>query len=138
MPAPMDRPARTRLVSLAVVLLLVSVPLVIVAASSGGGEDEPKGSMRVERSTERPELILYLTGELNRPERAANRETVTVECVDGDGRVLATEQERFPFTDTDQGTLDPHIHLTLDAAQIGEVERCRLGGTEPLLEAPVL
>lgn len=137
MPAPMDRPARTRLVALAV-LLAVSVPLVIVAASGRGGEDEPKDSLRVERSTQRSELILYLTFELNRPKRAGNRGTVTVECLDADGRVLATQQERWPFTDTDQGTLDPHTHLPLDPAQIGDVERCRLDGTEPLLEGPVL
>jgi hypothetical protein len=139
MPAPMDRSARTRLVALTV-LLAVSVPLVIVAVSGGGGgdEDEPQDSLLVERSTERPELIVYVTPDLNLAERAGNRRMVTLECIDAEGRVLATRQERWPLTDTDQGTLDPHTHLSLDPARIGEVARCRLDGTEPLMEGPVL
>jgi hypothetical protein len=139
MPAPMDRSAHTRLVALTV-LLAVSIPLVIVAVSGGGGggEDEPQDSLLVERSTQRPELIVYVTPDLNLAERAGNRRMVTLECIDAEGRVLATRQERWPLTDTDQGTLDPHTHLPLDPARIAEVARCRLDGTEPLIEGPVL
>jgi hypothetical protein len=137
MPAPMDRSARTRLVALAV-LLAVSVPLVIVAAPGGGGEDEPKNDLLVERSTQRPEMILYVTPESNLPERAGDRRMVTLECVDAEGRVLASQRERWPLTETDQGTLDPHAHVPMDPEQVGEVARCRVRGTEPLMEGPVL
>jgi hypothetical protein len=137
MPSPTNRSARTRLVALAV-LLAVSVPLVILAASGGGGEDEPEDDLLVERSTQRPEMILYVTPDLNRPERAGDRRMVTLECIDAEGRVLASQPERWPLTETDQGTLDPHAHVPMDPAQIGEVARCRVHGTEPLMEAPVL
>ncbi len=133
----MDEAARKRLVALAV-LLAISVPLVIVAASGGGGEEQPSGEVRVERSTALPELIVYVTGDANQPERAGARRTVTVECLGRGDRPLASQEASWPFTDTDQGTLDPHTHVRVDPARIGEVERCRVRGTEPPLEAPVL
>ena len=132
----MEGPARTRLIALAV-LLAVSAPLVIVAASgSGGGAEETETGLRVERSPELPELLVYVSPEVNLPERA-RRQTVTVECIGADGEVLGTQTERWPFSDTDQGTLDPHAHIAVNPARIGEVERCRLRGTDPELEAPV-
>jgi hypothetical protein len=133
----MERAARTRLNTLAV-LLAVSIPLVIAAASGRGGEDEEDSSLYVERSTEAPELILYVEPEANSPDRAGERGSITVECLDADGAVVVSQSERWPFTDTDEGTLDPHAHVSVNPARIAEVERCRLKGTEPVLEAPVV
>lgn len=137
MPAPMEGPARTRLVAL-VVLLAVSVPLTIVAIlGSGGGEDEDDSALRVERSPELPEMLVFLTPDANTPERAGGRATVVVECLDGGGGVVAREDERWPFTDTDGNTLDPHAHVPVNPARINDVERCRVRPADPPLEGPV-
>jgi hypothetical protein len=134
---PMEGPARTRLVAL-VVLLALAVPLTIVAATgSGGGDDEAEASLRVERSPDLPELIVYLDPEVNKPERAGGRRSVVVECVDGSGQVVARGDEAFPFTDTDQNTLDPHVHMPVNPARINDVVRCRVRPAEPPLEGPV-
>ena len=134
----MEAAARTRLVA-AGVILAVAVPLGVVAAASSGGGDEPADTgMRVERSTELPEMLIFLDdGEVNTPERTNGRRSVTVECVDGDGLVLASQDEAWPMTQTDAGAFSPHAHLPVNPARIGEVESCRLRGTKPLLQADV-
>ena len=137
MAVPMEGPARTRLVAL-VVLLAVAVPLTIVAATgSGGGDDEEEAGLRVERSPDVSELIVYLDPDVNKPERTGVRRTVVVECVDGSGQVITREDEAFPFTDTDQNTLDPHVHMPVNPARINDVVRCRVRPAEPPLEGPV-
>jgi hypothetical protein len=133
---PMEGPARTRLVAL-VVLLAVAVPLTIVAAiGSGGGDDEDAG-LRVERSPELPELLVFLSPDVNKPERTGGRQSVTVECLDTDGGVVKRQPEAWPFTDTDQNTLDPHAHVRVNPARINDVERCRVRPANPPLEGPV-
>jgi hypothetical protein len=135
----MEGPARTRLVAL-VALLAVGVPLGVVAAAGTGGGDEAEGesALRVERSTQIPEMLIYITDpEANTPERADGRRTVTVECLSADGQVLASQEDPWPMTQTDGNTLSPHAHVPVDPGTIGDVTRCRLQGTEPLLEAEV-
>jgi hypothetical protein len=137
MPDPMEGPARTRLVAL-VVLLAVAVPLTIVAAiGSGGGDDEEDAGLRVERSPELPELLVFLSPEVNKPERTGGRRSVMVECLDTGGGVIKRQDEAWPFTDTDQNTLDPHAHVRVNPARINEVERCRVRPADPPLEGPV-
>jgi hypothetical protein len=137
MPNPMEGPARTRLVAL-VVLLAVAVPLTIVAAiGSGGGDDEEDAGLRVERSPELPELLVFLSPEVNTPERTGGRRSVTVECLDTGGGVIKRQPEAWPFTDTDQNTLDPHTHVRVNPARINDVERCRVRPADPPLEGPV-
>jgi hypothetical protein len=133
----MEGPARTRLVAL-VVLLAVAVPLTIVAVTGSGGADEEEADLRVERSPDIPELVVFLTPEANTPERTGGRESVTVECLDTGGRVLSRQDEAWPLTDTDGQTLDPHAHVRVNPARIGEVERCRVRPANPPLEGPVL
>jgi hypothetical protein len=131
---PMEGPARTRLVAL-VVLLALAVPLTIVAVvGSGGGEE---ASLRVERSADLPELLVFLDPDVNKAERTGGRRTVVVECVDGSGQVVARGDEAFPFTDTDQNTLDPHVHMRVNPARIDDVVRCRVRPADPPLEGPV-
>jgi hypothetical protein len=135
----MEGPARTRLVAL-VVLLAVSVPLTIVAVvGSGGGGDEGEGTagLRVERSPDLPEMIVFLTPEVNTLERTGGRTSVTVECLDTGGRVLSRQDEAWPFTDTDRQTLDPHAHIRVNPARINDVAGCRVRPTDPPLEGPV-
>lgn len=138
MPDPMEGPARTRLVAL-VVLLAVALPLTIVAVvGSGGGDDEEESSLRVERSPDLPELRVFLDPDVNTPERTGGRPSVLVECLDEAGEVVARADEAFPFTDTDEETLDPHVHLPVNPARINEVVRCRVRPADPPLEGPVV
>jgi len=139
MPDPMEGPARTRLVAL-VVLLAVALPLTIVAVvGSGGGDDEEEeSSLRVERSPDLPELRVYLDPDVNTPERAGGHANVLVECLDDAGEVVVRADEAFPFTDTDQETLDPHVHMPVNPARINEVVRCRVRPADPPLEGPVV
>jgi hypothetical protein len=134
----MEGAARTRLVALAVILA-VAVPLgVVAAAGSGGGDDAEESELRVERSTEAPEMLIFITDpEANIPQRANGRRNVTVECVNENGQILASQVDPWPMTETDGNTLSPHAHVPVDPATIGEVASCRLRGTEPLLEAEV-
>jgi hypothetical protein len=137
MPDLMEGPARTRLVAV-VVLLAVAAPLMIVAvAGSGGGDDEEEAGLRVERSVDLPEMLLYLSPDENTPDRVGGRESVTVECLDSGGRVLARQNEAWPFGDTDGNTLDPHAHVPVNPTRINEVERCRVRPADPPLEGPV-
>jgi hypothetical protein len=133
----MEGAARTRVVAL-VVLLAVSVPLgVVAAAGSGRGEEEWNG-LRVERSQQLPEMLIYITDEsANTPKRTNGRQTVTVECLDENGNVLASQDDPWPMTQTDGNTLSPHAHVPVDPAKIGDVTSCRLVGTKPLLKAGV-
>ena len=137
MPHPMEGPARTRLVAL-VVLLAVAVPLTIVAViGAGGGDDEEDTGLRVERSPDVSELLVFLTPEVNKPERTGGRRSVTIECLDTGGGVVSRRVEPWPFTDTDQNTLDPHVHVPVNPARINDVERCRVRPATPSLEGPV-
>jgi hypothetical protein len=135
---PMEGPARTRLVAL-VVLLAVALPLTVVAVlGSGEGDDEEESSLRVERSPDLPELRVYLDPEVNKRQRTGGRPNVLVECLDEAGEVVVRSDEPFPFTDTDQNTLDPHVHMPVNPARIGEVVRCRVRPSDPPLEGPVV
>jgi hypothetical protein len=136
---PMEGPARTRLIALAV-LLALAVPLTIVAvAGSGGeGEEEKEAGLRVERSPDLPELIVFLDPDVNKPERTGGRPSVLVECLDEAGEVVARSDEPFPFTDTDEETLDPHVHMRVNPARINDVVRCRVRPADPPLEGPVV
>jgi hypothetical protein len=137
MPDPMEGPARTRLVAL-VVLLAVALPLTIVAlVGSGGGDDEENPGLRVERSPDLPELLVFLTPELNTPDRTGGRRSVVVECLDTDGGVVTAQDETWPFSDTDQNTLDPHVHVPVSPARVNEITRCRVRPADPPLEGPV-
>ena len=133
----MEGPARTRLIAVAA-LLAVALPLIVVAASGGGGGEEDAAGLRMERSRELPELLLFIVDEsANRRERARGRRSVTVECRDARGAVLAAQEEPWPMTDTDGNALAPHARVRVDPDRIGAVASCRVLGTEPLLEGPV-
>jgi hypothetical protein len=133
----MEGPARTRLVTL-VVLLAVGVPLAIVAVLGSGGGDEEETVLWAERSPELPELRVFVDPEVNTPERTGGRRVVAVECLDESGGVVARSDEAFPFTDTDQNTLDPHVHMPVNPARLGEVVRCRVRPADPELAGPVV
>jgi hypothetical protein len=134
----MEGRARTVL-AVIVVLLILGVPLAVLFASGGDGDD-PRDAraigpeLRLEPSPTLPELIVYVEPATNEPERAGGARSVTLRCVDADGRLVAAQDEPWPFTDTDSGTLDPHAHMTLEPGLTDQVSSCRLVGTEPPVE----
>lgn len=134
----MEAAARMRLAALAV-LLAVLVPLVVIAVSSGGGADGPPAGLQVERTPGVPEVIVYVEDpEVNRTDTAGGAVRVTLECLDRDGEVVWSSREPWPFTDTDRGTLDPHVHLAMAATVVDRVARCRLNDTDPPLEGRLI
>jgi hypothetical protein len=135
----MEGRARTVLTAIVVVLVL-GVPLAVLFAS-GGGEEKPRpvaeAGLRLERSTALPELLVYVDAAANQPQRAGGARSVTLRCVDADGRLVTAQDEAWPFGDTDAGTLDPHAHVRLDSESMARVRRCSLVGTEPPLAGTV-
>ncbi|HEU0025246.1 MAG TPA: hypothetical protein VFQ12_11470 [Thermoleophilaceae bacterium] len=129
--------ARSRGVAAAAAALAVAGLVAVALATGGGGEDGEADSLRIERS--QTELIVYVTdpGD-NEPDAAGAAPSVTLECLDQDGEVLISAAQAWPFTDTDGESLDPHVHLSLDADRMQRVKRCRLNGTDPPLEGGVL
>jgi hypothetical protein len=129
----MEDASRKRLVALAV-LLAISVPLIVIALAGGGSDDEPSG-LRVERSQGAPEVVIYLEDPaVNEPETNGGRDAVGIECLDEGGAVVFDTRESWPFTDTDGGRFDPHVHVFIQPDALAQVVRCRLRGTDPPLE----
>jgi hypothetical protein len=131
----MEGASRTRLVALAV-LLAISVPLVVIAVAGGGSGDAEASGLRIVPSTQgSPEVVIYLEDAgVNELETNHGKRQVTIECVDGSDRVVFNGRERWPFTDTDGGLYDPHVHVVMEPAALEQVARCRLKDTEPALE----
>ncbi len=126
----MDGGARTRLIAL-VVLLAVATPLVIVAVSSSGDDEggSAKPSLRTERQPgATSEVVVYVEDpSANTSAAVGGEKTVTVECLDSRDEVVFSSIHAWPFTDTDDGTLDPHQHLDIDEGTVDSVVSCRLG-----------
>jgi hypothetical protein len=127
---------RTRLISLAV-LVVVSVGLIVIAAAGGGSDDRRvRDGLRLEPTAGGdPQLVIYVQDpKVNRPATAHGATSVEIECTDNAGSVVFTSQQPWPFSGTDAGTLDPHVHLPVDAAVLGSIAGCSLKGTDPLVE----
>lgn len=121
---------RRRLVAL-FVLVLIAVPLVVVALVTRGG-DSPAGGLRIERSTVSGDfqIIVYVDQGANVAATADGKSTVELECLDREGNSVIRGVYRWPFTDTDQGTFQPHVHQSVTGEQARRIVRCRLNGTE--------
>jgi hypothetical protein len=131
-----ESPSRTRLIALAV-LLALSIPLIVIAVAGSGSGDEEAGGLRVEPTRGTPELVIYVEDvDANRPETAGGRRSVRIECLNEDGAVVFSTSERWPFTDTDGGRFEPHVHTFVPPDALPTVASCRLKGTDPPLEGP--
>jgi hypothetical protein len=116
-----------------------AVAALIALALFTGRDDDPAGGLRVERTPGTSELIVSVEdSERNVPGTAAGARSVMVECLDRDGEVLIRTAQAWPFADTDGGTGDPHVHISLDPERMARVSRCRVNGTDPALEGGVL
>ena len=121
----------------ALVALAAAAVLIAVALATRGGEEAD--ALRLERSPTGAEVIVFLEDrEANTPDRADGATSVRLECLDRAGEVLISAAQPWPFTDTDGDTLDPHVHLALDADRLGRLDRCRLKGTDPVLAGGLL
>jgi hypothetical protein len=130
-----DAAARTRLVALAV-LLAVSVPLIVIAVAGGGSGDAGDSGLRVEPSKQgAPEILIFVDDpEVNEPATTGGQTRVRIECLDRGGEVVFRDSKAWPFTDTDGGKFDPHVHVVVNPELIARIETCRLRGTDPPLE----
>ena len=132
--------ARTRLVAL-VALVAIALPVAIVLASGGegGGKKERQrraSGLRVERSDLLPEVVVYVKRSVNKPAQAHGRRQVRLTCVDADGRVLARQDEAWPFGQTDGGVYEPHTHMSLDGDLLAQVRPLPTGRHGPAAGGP--
>ena len=123
-----------------VAVLVVAGAALLLAAC--GSDDEDSGDsaqptietdpLRVE-AAEGPrgtELIVYVIGEgANEPATAGGRKKVELRCSDKSGTTIVRKAHRWPFTDTDNGLTDPHVHQRVPRTRAVDVTRCELGGT---------
>ena len=132
----MEGASRTRLVALAV-LLAVSVPLVVIAAAGGGSDKKDGTGLRIEPSAQgSPFLVIYLEdADVNEPATNHGKRLVAIDCLDDGDKVVFSGEKPWPFSDTDGGMYNPHVHMVVrPAAALEQIVRCRLRGTDPPLE----
>ena len=119
-----------------VIVLLVVAPLAIWAATSGGSGDGDKQGLIVERGvsiTGEPELVLSIAGDV---EVTSGASSVTVECVDKDGKTLIKGTQPWPFIE-EPGYPYSHVHQIDSPEKVEGARRCRVLGTNARLEAKV-
>jgi hypothetical protein len=119
-----------------VIVLLVVGPLAIWAATSGGSGDGDKQGLIVERGvsiTGEPELVLSIAGDV---EVTSGASSVTVECLDKDGKTLIKGTQPWPFIE-EPGYPYAHVHQIDSPEKVEGARRCRVLGTNARLEAKV-
>jgi hypothetical protein len=119
-----------------VIVLLVVGPLAIWAATSGGSGGGDKQGLIVERGvsiTGEPELVLSIAGDV---EVTSGASSVTVECLDKDGKTLIKGTQPWPFIE-EPGYPYAHVHQVDSPEKVEGARRCRVLGTNARLEAKV-
>jgi hypothetical protein len=119
-----------------VIALLVVAPLAIWAATSGGSGEDDKQGLIVERgvsTTGEPELILSIAGNV---EVTSGASSVTIECLDKDGKMLIKSTQPWPFIE-EPGYPYPHAHQADSPEKVEGARRCRVLGTDTRLESEV-
>jgi hypothetical protein len=113
------------------VLAGVGVVFGVVALVSAGGDEAPAG-LRVQREAlpGGGQGITVYVDDPGANATARGQSTVELVCSDGRGEVLVRATHPWPFTDTDAGAFDPHVHQTMNPEDADRVARCRLNGTE--------
>jgi hypothetical protein len=121
------------------VAVLAGIGLVLgaVALLAGGGSDAPSG-LRVEREVlpgGGDGITVYVEDPaVNVADTARGRSSVELVCLDGSGKEVVRATQPWPFTDTDQGAFEPHVHQTMRPDDADRVVRCRLDGTKGPLQ----
>jgi hypothetical protein len=128
--------SRGRLVSVAV-FAAIGIVLGAVALIAGGGSDAPSG-LRVAREAlpgGGTGITVYVEDPgVNVASTANGRANVTLVCFDSAGAEVVRATHPWPFTDTDRGAFDPHVHQSMRPVEADRVARCRLHGTEGPLQ----
>lgn len=121
----------------AAVLAVMVIPLVVWSSSDSGSKGNADLTVQYDPSKPGdPLLTVTLAERLNKRETATNGRDVKLECLDADGKVVASTTQPLPFVDDEQG-YGAHAHQLVPAAQIDSVEKCRLRGAREPLEAPL-
>ena len=81
--------------------------------------------------TGEPELVLSIAGDVKVTSGASS---VTIECVDKDGKVLIKGTQPWPFIE-EPGYPYPHVHQVDSPEKVEGARRCRVLGTDTRLEA---
>lgn len=120
----------------AAVLAVMVIPLVIWSAAAGGSKDgDPRLTVSYDPSRGGdPLLTVTIAEELNKLETAKNGRSLKLECLDGDGNVVAQTTQPLPFPAEEPG-YGAHAHQLVPGDKINSVERCRLRGARVPLEA---
>ena len=131
--------ARVRLVALVIFLGIGGLLTAVAVVAGGSDERDSVGRLRVELfpAPTGAELVVYVQNQHNRPEVADNRPTVRVECTDAGGAVLVSGRHPWPFTDTDGGITEAHVHQRVSADDVEDVQSCRVADTDPELRGPI-
>jgi hypothetical protein len=102
------------------------------AGAGTTGDTGGKASLRVE-AAEGPrgtELIVYVEdGAANTPDTARGKRKVNLRCFDKARRPILSEPHPWPFTDTDDGLVEAHVHQRVKRMDVSRVSRCELEGT---------
>jgi hypothetical protein len=126
-----------RIAPIAVIVLVITAPLVAWTASAG---EEKRQDLRVQRETALtggPELLVSLgEDDLNTLKTTGGKRSVRLVCVGRDGRVVMDRKKRWPFTN-ERGYDYPHVHLVATRAEVQRARSCRIRGTRIRLEAAV-
>jgi hypothetical protein len=96
------------------------------------GDAGARPGLRVERSQGQrgPEVIVYVARPAdNAPQTVGGAKSVRLRCVDRRRRVVVTARHAWPFTDTDDGLVEAHVHQRIPPAEADRVESCELLGT---------
>jgi hypothetical protein len=121
----------------AVILAVIAAPLIAWTAASGGTEEKSLVVERWRSDAGRPELIVSLgSRDLNSLEMTNGKRTVRLECEDGDGDVVLSSTEKWPFL-VERGYAYAHQHVRATEEQLREAADCRLLDTDVPLEAEV-
>ena len=113
-----------------VVLAIMVVPLIVWSASSDSGSAGGDADLTVEWDPSKPGgplLTVTIAERLNNRDTAENGKDVKLECVDGEGNVVAETTQPLPFENDEPG-LGAHAHQLVSRDQIDSIEKCRLKG----------
>ena len=121
---------------------LAAAALLVAACGSGDEETADSGGATTTTEADAPlrveaaegprgtELVVYVIDEAaNTPRSAGGRRKIELRCFDKARAILVREPHRWPFTDTDHGLTDPHVHQRIPRTKATQVTRCELEGT---------
>ena len=130
---------------------IAAVAAALLFSSCGSDDDSAGPSGQVEPTADAPlkveasegprgtELVVYVVEPgKNTPATAGGKRRVTLRCYDTARTVLVNERHRWPFTDTDNGVTDAHVHQPVARARASEVSRCELEGTRGPLSGELI